>query len=85
MYRATVDSATSIPSISNSPCIRGLPRRVVLLAHRPMRSRIFVDPGAAAAPAGLPAPIGQEAAPMPADRSLGFDHLIAFRIEGNSQ
>src|SRR6266852_7055440 len=40
MYLATVDWATSIPSISSLPCIRGAPHSEFSLLIRRMRSQI---------------------------------------------
>jgi hypothetical protein len=75
MYLATVDWATSIPSISSSPWIRGAPHSEFSLLIRRMRSRISRSIlGAATTSAGFPAPIGPKAAPMPADHGFGLDH-----------
>ena len=83
MYLATVDSATSIPSISSSPCIRGAPQSVFSLLIRRMRSRISqVDLGAATTSPGFPTPIGPKAAPMAPDHGLGLDHSDRIQNRG---
>src|ERR1039458_7481183 len=83
MYLATVDWATSMPSISSSPCIRGAPQSGFSLHIRPDEvADLAVDSGAAATPAGLPAPIGAKAAPMPADHGLRLDHSDRIQNRG---
>jgi hypothetical protein len=66
MYLATVDSATSIPRISSSLCIRGAPPQRILLVHPSDEiANLSVDPRTSTTPARLPAPISPKTAPMP--------------------
>jgi hypothetical protein len=85
MYRAMVDSATSIPSISNSPWIRGAPHKGFSFAHPSDEvADLAVDPRAATTLARFPAPISPKAAPMPPDHGLGLDHGDRIQNRGEA-
>jgi len=75
MYLATVDWATSIPSISSSLCIRRRSPQWVFLVHPSDEiANLAVDSGAATTAARFPVPIGAKAATMPADHGLRLNH-----------
>jgi hypothetical protein len=61
---------------------RRAPKWVLLVHPSDEIADLAVDPGAAAMPAGLPAPIGPKAAPMPRDHGLGFDHCDGIQNRG---
>ena len=77
MYLATVRCARVMPSLSNSPWIRGAPHSG--LARLISRMRVIVF-GAMVFPAGfkratLPFPEDAKALPMPVDDRAGFDQV----------
>jgi hypothetical protein len=83
MYLAAVDSANSIPSISNSPCIRGAPHSGFSFTHSADEvTDLTIDPRAATTLAGLLAPIGAKTAPMPPNNSLGLDQSDRIQNRG---
>src|ERR1700681_1017976 len=73
IYLPTVDSATSIPSINNSPWIRGAPHSGFSRFMRRISAQISDDPWTTAHAAGLPVPVGAETAPVPTDHGLRLD------------
>src|SRR5215831_4580259 len=73
MYLATLDCATSNPSLSSSPWMRGAPQRVVD-AHLPdQRTQPSLDRRPASRRSRLPAPIAAKARVVPVDERLGTD------------
>src|SRR5258708_3949760 len=75
MYLPTVDSATSISSINNSPCMRGAPHSGFSRFIRRISARIPAPVrGTAAEVAGLPVPVGAKTAAMPTNNGFGLDN-----------
>ena len=81
MYLETVDSATSKPSLSNSPWMRGAPQWI-LSAHLPNElAQLTANPGPTRSPAGFPGPVGSKARSMPAhDRTRLNDARQAKQV-----
>jgi hypothetical protein len=76
----------SIPSISSSPWMRGAPHVGFLPAHSAdQRAQLAVDPGPAATPPRLPAPIRSEPAPMPTKHSFRLYNDNGVHHDGNSR
>src|SRR4030095_10924476 len=91
MYLATVDWATSMPSLRSSPCIRGAPHsRLARLISRISR-RISTGTSGRPPSARLPAPVQPEPRPMPPDDRLrlnngdGVQHRWEQAIEPNEE
>ena len=75
MYLATVDCATSIPSFSNSPWMRGAPHSRLARTHfSDQTADLPWYPRPTAQTARLPAPIQTEPRPMPPDNRLRLDN-----------
>jgi hypothetical protein len=84
MYRA-IDSATSMPSMSSSPWIRGAPHSAFSLLIRRMRSLISRSIlGRPLTSARFPAPVCPKAAPVPPDHGLGLDHDDCIQNRGKA-
>src|ERR1700745_1836179 len=74
MYLATLDCATSNPSLSNSPWIRGAPQSGFSMLIRRIKARSSaLDLRPPAKRARLPTPVATKAGPMPTDERLGTD------------
>jgi hypothetical protein len=74
MYLATLDCATSTPSLSSSPRIRGRAPKRVVHAHLPdQRTQPSLDRRPASQRSRLPAPIAAKARAVPVDERLGTD------------
>src|ERR1700741_5028667 len=73
MYLATLDCATSNPSLSSSPWMRGAPQSF-LGAHPPdQRAELRVDLRSPSQWARLPTPVAAKAGQMPTHERLGLD------------
>src|SRR5437660_3789381 len=73
MYLATLDCATSNPSLSSSPWMRGAPHSGFSALIRRISAQICGDLWPASKAAGFPPPVPTEAGPMPTYESLGPD------------
>src|SRR4029079_4516360 len=74
MYWATLDCATSNPSLSSSPWMRGAPQSGFLDAHPPdQHAEVRLDLRPPSREARLPMPVGAKAGPMPSHERLGTD------------
>src|SRR5260370_6983953 len=73
MYLATLDCATSNPSLSNSPWIRGAPQSGFSMLIRRIKAQLRADLRPPAKRSRLPTPVATKAGPMPTDERLGTD------------
>src|SRR5260370_36464050 len=74
MYLATLDCATSNPSLSSSPWMRGAPQSGIFDAHpADQYAQLRVDPRSPFPWARLPTPVAAKAGPMPTHERLGPD------------
>src|SRR5580692_3779324 len=72
MYLATLDCATSNPSLSSSPWIRGAPQKWVLDAHPPnQRAQFRLDLWPPSPSTRFPTPVAAKAGPVPTHKRLG--------------
>ena len=71
MYLATLNCATSNPSLSSSPWMRGAPQRDAHLPYQ--RTQPGLDRRPASQRSRLPAPIAAKARVVPVDERLGTD------------
>jgi ABC-type cobalamin/Fe3+-siderophores transport system ATPase subunit len=73
MYLATLDRATSIPSLSSSPWMRRAPQRI-FDAHPPDQyAQLRFDPRSPSQWARPPTPVAAKAGPVPTHERLGPD------------
>jgi len=74
MYLATLDCATSNPSLSSSPWMRGAPPKRIFDAHPPdQHAQLRLDLRSPSQWARLPPPIATKAGPVPTHQRLGLD------------
>src|ERR1700732_3893828 len=74
MYLATLDCATSNPSLSSSPWIRGAPQKRIFDAHPPDQcAQLRFDLRSPSLWARLPNSVGAKAGPVPTHERLGPD------------
>src|ERR1022692_4319376 len=74
MYLATLDCATSNPSLSSSPWMRGAPQSGFLHAHPPDQyAQLRVDLRSPSPWARLPTPVAAKAGSVPTHEGLGPD------------
>src|SRR6266478_2691346 len=74
MYLATLDCATSNPSLSSSPWMRGAPQSGFSNAHPPDQyAQLRVDLQSPSLWARLPTPVAAKAGPVPTHERLGPD------------
>src|ERR1700694_4229667 len=74
MYLATLDCATSNPSLSSSPWIRGAPPKRIFDAHPPDQyAQLRVDLRSPSPWARLPTPVAAKAGSVPTHHGLGPD------------
>src|SRR4030088_2772442 len=72
MYLATLDCATSNPSLSSSPWMRGAPQSGFFDAHPPDQyAQLRVDRRSPSQWARLPTPVAAKAGPVPTHERLG--------------
>src|SRR3979411_1384806 len=72
MYLATLDCATSNPSLSSSPWMRGAPPKRIFDAHPPaQRAQLRFDLRSPSQWAGLPTPVATKTGPMPSHERPG--------------
>ena len=86
MYLATVDCATSIPSLSNSPSMRGAPTKSSAgLISSDQAADLSRNLRTTAPSARFPAPIQAEARSMPSEVRLGLDDDGNVNSDGTSR
>ena len=86
MYFATVVCPTSMPSLSNSPWMRGAPQSGFCNAHLANEvADLGWDTRSPAPRSSFPAPIGPEASPMPTEHGLRFDDLQRVENVGSQR
>jgi hypothetical protein len=73
MYLATLDCATSNPSLSSSPWMRGAPQSGFSMLIRRIGARSSVGPRSPSQWTRLPTPVATKAGPVPAHERLGLD------------
>src|ERR1700720_3716507 len=74
MYLATLDCATSNPSLSSSPWMRGAPQSGFSMLIREINARSSVSTLRSPSPrARLPTPVATKAGPVPSQERLGLD------------
>ena len=73
MYLATLDCATSNPSLSSSPWIRGAPHSGFSMLIRRTSARRSASICGRPPPARFPTPVTAKAGPMPTHQCLGLD------------
>jgi hypothetical protein len=82
MYLATLDWATSNPSLSSSPWMRGAPQSGFSMLIRRINRRRSVSICGRPQGARLPPPVGAKAGPMPTHEHLGTDDRDDLKDRG---
>jgi hypothetical protein len=82
MYLATLDCATSNPSLSSSPWMRGAPKRIFDTHPPDQRAQVHLDLSSPSQWTQLPTPIAAKASPMPTHECPGTDNREDLQDRG---